>query len=129
MKKVFLSVVGFSLLCRLNVHAQSATDTLPKLTHASEYRAVDTGTSTTSYSPRALHVDEINLVSSYYLQDGNHSAVTGGIGTEHVTDIANALNINLVWLNEKLNKNTLSLGFGFDYHTAASQAWVSATGA
>lgn len=129
MKKVILSVIGFSLLCRLGAHAQSATDSLPKQQHVNEYRTVDTGNNTGSYNPRALHVDEIDLVSSYYWQNGDHSAVTGGIGTEHVTDIANGLDLNLVWLNEKLNKNTLSLGFGFDYHTAASQAWVSATGA
>ena len=28
-----------------------------------------------------------------------------------------------------MNKNTLSAGLGFDYHTAASQAYVSQTGA
>jgi hypothetical protein len=31
---------------------------------------------------RTLKLDEINIVSAYYAQDGNHSAVTGGIGTE-----------------------------------------------
>jgi hypothetical protein len=130
MKKVLLSVVGFSLICRLGANAQSATDSLPKQPHISEYKTVDTGNhANNGYNPRRLHVDEIDLVSSYYWQNGDHSAVTGGIGTEHVTDIANGLDLNLVWLNNKLNKNTLSLGFGFDYHTAASQAWVSATGA
>jgi hypothetical protein len=74
-------------------------------------------------------VDEIDFVSSYYSQNGDHSAVTGGIGTERVTDISNGLTLNLVWYNNSLNKNTLSTGFGFDYHTAASQAYVSITGA
>ena len=35
-----------------------------------------------AYESRKLKVEEINLVSSYYHQDGNNSAVTGGIGTE-----------------------------------------------
>lgn len=129
MKKVFLSVIGFSLLCRINVHAQSAIDSLPKRPYVSEYKPVITSTDTSSYNPRSLRIDEIDLVSSYYWQNGDHSAVTGGIGSEHVTDFSNGLDLNLVWLNNKLNKNTLSVGFGFDYHTAASQAWVSATGA
>ena len=37
---------------------------------------------TDSASVGKLKVDEVNLVSSYYKQDGNNSAVTGGIGTE-----------------------------------------------
>lgn len=129
MKKVFLSVVGFSLICRLSAHAQAVTDSLPKQPYVSQYKPVDTGNNVNGYNPRRLHIDEIDLISSYYWQNGDHSAVTGGIGSEHVTDISNGLDLNLVWLNNKLNKNTLSVGFGFDYHTAASQAWVSATGA
>lgn len=129
MKKVFLSVIGFSLICRISAHAQSSTDSLPKQPYVTEYKLVDTVNNTNGYNPRRLRVDEIDLISSYYWQNGDHSAVTGGIGSEHVTDISNGLDLNLVWLNNKLNKNTLSVGFGFDYHTAASQAWVSATGA
>jgi hypothetical protein len=82
-----------------------------------------------TYNPRRLRVDEINLVSSFYNQNGNHSAVTGGIGTERVTDFSNGLDLKLVWLNESLNKNTLSIGLGIDHHTSASAAFVSTTGA
>ena len=35
----------------------------------------------TAYEPRKLTLAEINLVSSYYHQEGNNSAVTGGIGS------------------------------------------------
>ena len=31
---------------------------------------------------------EVSFISSYYTQDGNHSPVTGGIGTEKLTNIA-----------------------------------------
>ncbi len=132
MRKVYLSVIGFSLLCRLNAWSQTKTDSIPSnKTFTSLYKPVAgaSNTDTTSYNPRRLRVDEIDLVSSYYHQTGDHSAVRGGIGDETVTDLANGLDLNLVWLNNKLNKNTLALGFGFDYHSAASQAYVSVTGA
>jgi len=125
MRKIFLSVVGFSLICRMSAHAQIKPDTSFNKSKFSLYEPVDTS----SYNARALRVDEIDFVSSYYNQNGNHSAVTGGIGTEKVTDIATGLTLNLVWLNQAMNKNTLAIGFGFDYHTAASQAFVSKTGA
>jgi hypothetical protein len=35
----------------------------------------------------------------------------------------------LVWQNNPQKKNTLAVGLGFDYHSAASQAFVSKTGA
>ena len=49
-----------------------------------------------SYKSKPLKIVEINLVSSYYSQDGNHSPVTGGIGTEHVIDFANGLDVNWI---------------------------------
>jgi len=129
MRKVYLSIVGFSLLCRLNSYAQTKQDTsLHTRPAVSLYTPVNTP-DTATYNPRRLHIDEIDFVSSYYHQNGDHSAVTGGIGTERVTDISNGITLNFVWLNKMMNKNTLSVGLGFDYHTAASQAYVSATGA
>ncbi|HVS94219.1 MAG TPA: DUF3570 domain-containing protein [Mucilaginibacter sp.] len=127
MKKVFLSVIGFALICRLNVHAQTI-DSLRSKPAPSLYTPVDEPEKR-GYDPRQLHVDEVDLVSSYYSQNGDHSAVTGGIGSERVTDLSNGLNLKLVWGNPDYKKNTLDLGMGYDYHTAASQAWVSKTGA
>lgn len=126
MRKIFLSVVGFSIICRLNAYSQTQDTT----GHKPNYNLYKTITQdSTGYASRELRIDEINFVSSYYSQNGNHSPVTGGIGTERVTDISNGLTLNLVWLNNSLHKNTLSVGLGFDYHTSASQAFVSATGA
>ena len=129
MRKVYLSVIGFSLLCRLNAHAQTRQDTSLHNKSAFTLYAPVSSTDTTGYNPRALRVDEVNFVTSYYSQTGDHSAVTGGIGTEKVTDIANSLTLNLVWQNKPQKKNTLAVGLGFDYHSAASQAYVSKTGA
>lgn len=125
MKKVFLSVVAFSMICH---HAFSQVkDTSAYKTPISLYAPVtapDTG-----YNPHKLKLDEVNLVSSYYTQNGDHSPVTGGIGSEQVTDISNGIDLKFVWYGQGNRKNTLSAGLGFDYHTAASQAYVSATGA
>jgi hypothetical protein len=128
MRKVFLSVIGFSLLCRLNAHAQTNNDNLvynKPAYNLNKSAAGDTGT----YQSRKLRIDEIDFVTSYYTQTGDHSAVTGGIGSEQVTDISNGLDLNLLWYNKAQNKNTLAVGLGFDYHTAASQAFISKTGA
>lgn len=127
MKKIYLTVVGFALVCRLNVQAQTKQDTLNNSHPFSLYSTP--GHDSTNYNPRALHLDEVNFVSSYYWQTGDHSSVHGGIGNEAVTDIANGIDMSFLWQNAKLNKNTLDVGLGFDVHTAASQAWVSATGA
>src|ERR1700761_2335824 len=126
MKKIYLSVIGFALICRLNASAQVRHDTTAvKALNNYTQTAGDTST----YQSRKLKVDEIDFVTSYYGQNGSHSAVTGGIGTEKVTDLANGLDLHLLWVRNHNNKNHLDLGFGFDYHTAASQAYVSATGA
>jgi hypothetical protein len=127
MKKIYLSVIGFSIICRLSAYSQIKQDS----THSKPFTFLRNliGRDSAHYNPRQLRLDEVNFVSSYYWQNGDHSAVTGGIGSEKVTDIANGLDLNFVWTNHNNNKNTLVAGLGFDYHTAASQAYVSKTGA
>jgi len=127
MRKIYLSVIGFSIICRLNVHAQVKADSVSNKPAFSLYNTPVQDS--TQYNPRKLRLDEVDFVSSYYSQNGDHSAVTGGIGTEKVTDFANSINLNFVWTNQHQNKNTLAVGLGFDAHTAASQAFVSKTGA
>ncbi|MDB5091713.1 MAG: hypothetical protein JWR09_5707 [Mucilaginibacter sp.] len=74
----------------------------------------------TNYEARKLKVDEVNFVSSYYHQNGNNSAVTGGIGTENLTDFANTLDIQLSKLTGKGHKNTYTFELGIDHYTSAS---------
>jgi len=130
MKKRYLSVIGFALLCRMHTFAQTRTDTGTFAKQpVSLYTPVDHDTTNTGgYSPHAIRIDEIDLVSSYYIQNGDHSPVTGGIGTQHVIDFSNGLNLNLVWLNQANNKNTLMLGVGYDHHTSASAGYVALNG-
>ena len=86
----------------------------------------------TGYKPKKLKLDEINLVSSYYDQTANRSAVMGGRtdykGNGDVTDFANGLDLTFIGWDSKQRKNTLSVGLGIDYHTAASQAYVDSNG-
>lgn len=47
----------------------------------------------TEYKKRVLESTEVNLLSSYYTQDGENAAVTGGRGTEELSDIAPSINV------------------------------------
>jgi hypothetical protein len=59
---------------------------------------------------------EANFMSSYYNQDGNNSAVTGGIGTEKLTDFSNVFIVNI----PIDKKNSLGIFTGLDNYTSAS---------
>lgn len=59
---------------------------------------------------------EIDFLSGYYQQDGNNGAVTGGIGTEKLTDISNIIVVKI-----PLDSiNSISVSGGADYYTSAS---------
>jgi hypothetical protein len=73
-----------------------------------------------NYQSRKLKLDEANLVSAYYHQNGNNSAVTGGVGTEKLTDFANTIDLQLSKFNKAGNKNTFLFELGVDHYTSAS---------
>jgi len=103
MKKVIIT--GIALLGIMQLSAQSAVDS-------------------TGYKSKKLSIDEINLVSSYYKQDGNNAAVTGGVGSEKLTDIANAIDVKLIRYDSKDRKHTLDIEAGIDYYTSASSDMI-----
>jgi len=72
------------------------------------------------YKSKKLKLDEVNFVSGYYHQNGNNSAVTGGIGTEKLTDFANTIELKLSRYDSKLRKHDLSFEVGVDHYTSAS---------
>jgi hypothetical protein len=74
----------------------------------------------TAYKSRKLKVEEVNFVSSYYKQDGNNSAVTGGIGTEHLTDFATTIDVTLSRYDAKGRKRTITGEVGIDVYSSAS---------
>ena len=49
----------------------------------------------TTYVSRKLKIDEVNFVGSYYKQNGNNAAVTGGIGSEKLTDVVSVIDGSL----------------------------------
>jgi hypothetical protein len=101
MKKICLSVVGI-FLTLFSAFAQPAAN------------------DSSAYKSRKLTFEEANLVTSYYRQDGNNSAVTGGIGTEKLTDIASVLDVKLNKWDAHSRKHSFDVEVGFDHYTSAS---------
>jgi Tat protein secretion system quality control protein TatD with DNase activity len=67
-----------------------------------------------------LTFEEANIVSSYYKQDGNHAAVTGGIGSQQLTDISNTIDLKLSKYDKRNRKHSFIGEFGIDHYTSAS---------
>ncbi|MFS8083788.1 MAG: hypothetical protein ACMG51_10070, partial [Ginsengibacter sp.] len=103
MRKVYLSVLALYIGI-LSTHAQA-----PKTIEDSS-----------DYQSRKLKIDEVNFVTAYYHQDGNNSAVTGGIGSENLTDFANTIDLQLSKLTRNQHKNTYLFELGVDHYTSAS---------
>ena len=97
MKKIFLSAAAILAVIKMNAQ-----------------------TDTSTYQSRKLKVEEINLVSSYYSQDGNNAAVTGGVGSQKLSDLANVIDVKLTGYDKKLRKKTLTAELGIDHYTSAS---------
>lgn len=100
MKKICLSVIGL-FLSFVAAFSQDTKDS-------------------SSYKPRKLTFEEANLVSSYYKQDGNNSAVTGGIGTENLTDFSNTIDLKFIRWGAREVKHSFNFELGIDHYTSAS---------
>ena len=70
------------------------------------------------YKKRVLEKIEIDFLSSYYKQDGNNAAVTGGIGTEKLTDLASDIVISIP-LNDD---DVLTINATVSSYTSASSS-------
>ncbi|MCP9762224.1 DUF3570 domain-containing protein [Lacihabitans soyangensis] len=112
MKKVIISI-GIYCSAFLSVNAQNKTSEL-KLAEAKKEK---TGL-------KSLKIDEVNLVSSYYSQTGNNSAITGGIGTEKLWDAANSLDLKLSFIDKKQRTNSVVLDAAMDYYSSASSDMI-----
>lgn len=77
-------------------------------------------TDTSAYQKKQLQLDEVNLLFSYYQQDGNNSAVTGGIGSEQLTDAASVIKVKLSKEDRKNRMHEFDASLGVDYYTSAS---------
>lgn len=73
-----------------------------------------------SYKKRVLETIEVDILSSYYSQDGENAAVSGGLGTEELTDATGTIIISIS-LNED---DVLTIDAGVSAYTSASSSNV-----
>ena len=74
------------------------------------------GTDSLAYKKQQVSQTDIQVLFSFYTQDGNHSAVTGGTGTENLQVYATDVSIT----HRPNFRSTFSLGLGIDMITSAS---------
>ncbi|MEN1785757.1 MAG: DUF3570 domain-containing protein [Bacteroidota bacterium] len=75
----------------------------------------------TTYKKRILEASELETLFSYYNQDGPNAAVTGGLGTEALTDATSTLVLR-VPLNED---DVLTVDTGLSAYTSASSSNIN----
>ncbi len=73
-----------------------------------------------TYKKRVLEVAEVAFLSSYYTQDGSNAAVSGGIGTEELTDATGTIVVSIP-LNDD---DVLTVDAGISAYTSASSSNV-----
>ena len=74
-----------------------------------------------TYKKRVLESTEIDFLSSYYWQDGDNAAVSGGIGTESLTDATAAIIVSI-----PLNADdVLTIDAGVSAYTSASSSNIN----
>ena len=83
-------------------------------------KAQETVQDSSAYKKQKLKIEEVNFISSYYSQDGNNSAVTGGLGTEKLRDIATTIDVHVSKYDKNNNKHSLVAEIGVDSYTSAS---------
>ncbi|WP_233357746.1 DUF3570 domain-containing protein [Haloflavibacter putidus] len=76
--------------------------------------------STQVYKKRVLETTEVDFLTSYYSQDGDNAAVSGGIGTEELTDVTGTFVVSIP-LNDD---DVLTIDAGVSAYTSASSSNV-----
>ena len=70
------------------------------------------------YKKRVLETVEVDFLTSYYSQDGDNAAVSGGIGSEELTDVTGAIVVSIP-LNDD---DVLTIDAGVSAYTSASSS-------
>ncbi|MGB5264286.1 MAG: DUF3570 domain-containing protein [Lutimonas sp.] len=78
-------------------------------------------TNTSAYKKRVLESVEVDFLASYYSQEGNNAAVSGGIGTEELNDLTSAIVVS-VPLNDD---DVLTIDAGISAYTSASSSNIN----
>lgn len=83
--------------------------------------AQETDSTAVVYKKRVLESTEVDFLLSYYKQDGIHSAVSGGIGSEDLTDLAS----NIVVAIPMNDDDILTIDVGLSAYTSASSSNIN----
>ncbi|WP_171017302.1 DUF3570 domain-containing protein [Maribacter sp. ACAM166] len=73
-----------------------------------------------TYKKRVLETTEVDFLTSYYSQNGDNAAVSGGIGTEELTDVTGTFVVSIP-LNDD---DVLTIDAGVSAYTSASSSNV-----
>jgi hypothetical protein len=73
------------------------------------------------YKKRVLETTEVDFLSSYYKQDGFHSAVSGGMGSEDLSDFASNIVISIPMNDD----DVLTFDVGVSAYTSASSSNIN----
>jgi hypothetical protein len=76
---------------------------------------------TVTFKKRVLESTEVDFLSSYYKQDGKHSAVGGGIGSEDLTDITS----NIVVAIPMNDDDVITIDIGISAYSSASSSNIN----
>ncbi len=74
-----------------------------------------------AYKKRVLEGIEVDFLVSYYKQDGIHSSVSGGMGSEKLTDLAS----NIVVAIPLNDDDVLTVDMGLSAYTSASSSNIN----
>lgn len=78
-------------------------------------------TTATAFKKRVLESTEVDFLASYYNQDGARSAVSGGIGSEKLTDVAS----NIVVAMPLNDDDVLTIDLGISAYSSASSSNIN----
>ncbi|MFV8372007.1 DUF3570 domain-containing protein [Flavobacterium sp. LB2P74] len=78
-------------------------------------------TTAAAFKKRVLENTEVDFLASYYVQDGSKSAVSGGIGSEKLTDVASNIVVAMP-LNED---DVLTIDLGISAYSSASSSNIN----
>ena len=79
-------------------------------------QTADTG----AYKNRRLKIEEVNFIASYYHQEGNLSPITGGFGSQKLSDYATSIELKMNRWDKKNRKHEVNGELGVEYYTSAS---------
>lgn len=75
----------------------------------------------TAYKKRVLETTEVDALFSLYNQDGNHAAVSGGDGSEELTDFTSSIVVRLPMNDD----DVLSVDVGISAYSSASSSNIN----